>query len=253
MSETPIDSDELDVDGLTLDFEEISIDAIQAQRAQIPALEETQSIKRQRLRKPKQKKGYHHGDLQRSLVDALLVLSQESNLHAVSLRSVAKQAGVSASATYRHFADKEALLAQAATEGFLRLKGILGNALSQEGGTELKKIEALFWAYIAFAEEYKAYFQIMFFDGLTADKYPELKDAAASALLEVIQVVQDGQNESLFRQDIETESLALSFWSCVHGLVSLKTQNRVSFQSESESFKSSFSVLLQGMRPLKTD
>src|SRR6201994_3346863 len=64
---------------------------------------------------------YHHGDLKRALTDAALRLVQEKGPKGFTLREVARRAGVSAAAPYRHFADKAQLLAAVATLGFVQL------------------------------------------------------------------------------------------------------------------------------------
>lgn len=75
---------------------------------------------------PHAKRGaYHHGDLKRALTDAALQLVQEKGPKGFTLREVARRAGVSAAAPYRHFADKAQLLAAVATQGFLQLHEVL--------------------------------------------------------------------------------------------------------------------------------
>ena len=64
------------------------------------------------------KPGYHHGDLRRALIEASLALISEEGFSALTLREVARRAGVTHAAPYRHFLDKEALLAAVAEEGF---------------------------------------------------------------------------------------------------------------------------------------
>src|SRR5947208_3269250 len=75
-----------------------------------------------RVRK-KAKGAYHHGDLERSLVDAAVRTIQEEGMAALTLRGVGARLRVSRTALYRHFADKSALLARVAAEGFAKLRG----------------------------------------------------------------------------------------------------------------------------------
>ncbi len=69
------------------------------------------------------KRGYHHGDLRAALLEAAREVLAKEGVEALTLREVARRAGVTHAAPYRHFADKEALLAAVATEGFAALTG----------------------------------------------------------------------------------------------------------------------------------
>ena len=80
-------------------------------------------------RKPK-KGAYHHGDLERALVDAAVGMIREQGVQAFTLRSVGARVGVSRTALYRHFDDKAALLARVASEGFRRLHAALAKAIA---------------------------------------------------------------------------------------------------------------------------
>src|SRR5688500_11737827 len=80
-------------------------------------------------RRPRE--GYHHGDLRRALLDATLRLAAEKSPAGVSLRESAREAGVSPAAPYRHFQDKQNMLAAAAEEGFRILLERIGRSAAQ--------------------------------------------------------------------------------------------------------------------------
>ena len=85
---------------------------------------------RKRAATPK-KRAYHHGDLERSLIEEALTVIREEGVQALTLRGVGSRLGVSRTALYRHFDDKEALLARVAAEGFKRFHEALSGAVAR--------------------------------------------------------------------------------------------------------------------------
>lgn len=118
------------------------------------------------------RKAYHHGDLRRALVDAGRALVHEEGVAGLTLRAAATRAGVSAAAPYRHFADKEALLAAVMTQGFVEL----GKALSViEVDDPLSRLHAIGHRYLEFVAAEPALSQLMFGGTVTdGDAHPEL-------------------------------------------------------------------------------
>ena len=96
-------------------------------------------------------RGYHHGNLRQALLDEALALIEAGEEQGVSLRTVAARAGVSNAAPYRHFQDREALMAAVATIGFDRLRESLGRA--RESAGEGAELLAMATAYLAFASK----------------------------------------------------------------------------------------------------
>src|SRR3954451_1530991 len=97
------------------------------------------------------KRGYHHGDLERALVDTALRMIQEEGLDALTLRGVGARLGVSRTALYRHFDDKEALLARVASEGFKRFHEALAAAVARAEAAGTDPMLAMAAAYQRFA------------------------------------------------------------------------------------------------------
>src|SRR5918999_1235380 len=99
-------------------------------------------------RKPR--RSYHHGNLRRALLDEALVTIRDEGIEGLTLREIGARLGVSRTALYRHFADKQALLTAVATEGFLGLRQQLVAAW-EEGGRGPSASQAMGVAYVRFA------------------------------------------------------------------------------------------------------
>ncbi|MFJ3309517.1 TetR/AcrR family transcriptional regulator [Streptomyces sp. NPDC086549] len=156
--------------------------------------------------------GYHHGDLRASCLSAALALLEEGDEAALSLREVARRAGVSANAPYRHYPDKDALLAALATHGFNELRGRLVDA--QDSALAGQELVCLAQSYVRYAVEHPALFRLMF-NRPCDPSHPEVK-AAGDAAYAVISphVVAGVPAES-------QEARVAGCWSLVHGLASL--------------------------------
>jgi AcrR family transcriptional regulator len=154
---------------------------------------------------------YHHGNLGPALIAAARELLDADGPGAVSLREAARRVGVSATATYRHFNDKDHLLAAVAAEGYRefaqKLRDAHFDALSGMGN-----------AYIDFALAHPGLFRLMFGPLLRdRDRYPELggaADDAFAALLEGAERIAGSRVE-------DAESVAYAAWSFAHGLARL--------------------------------
>jgi AcrR family transcriptional regulator len=124
--------------------------------------------------------GYHHGDLRAALVDTAVQLVAEQGTHGFSLAEAARRVGVSISAPYRHFADRDALLAAVA----LRAYAVLGPRLDAAVATAQDPVDRLARAaaaYVRFSVEERPLFSVMFGAGLDKDRHPELREASALA------------------------------------------------------------------------
>lgn len=162
---------------------------------------------------------YHHGDLRRALLDAAAQLIQEKGSAGASLREVARRAGVSHAAPYRHFASKEALLASIAEEGFEQLRIVLEEAAAEKA--PLDALRDTGCAYIEFAIAHPGYFRVMFSPeaGAPCD-YPSLVAASRGAFGVLVRTIQSCIEAGEVRDEPAGE-LALVAWSCVHGLSTL--------------------------------
>jgi AcrR family transcriptional regulator len=161
------------------------------------------------------KKRYHHGDLRRTLLDAALAIVSQEGLGALSLRELAREAGVSHAAPYRHFPSRQALLAALATEGFLGL----GAEMDRTAGETdpVLRIRALGVAYVGYAVRHPGHFRVMF--GAREHRYDGSPLAAAgrSTLQALIDAIAAAQRAGQLRAG-DPRQLALPAWSMVHGL-----------------------------------
>ncbi|MES2613509.1 MAG: TetR-like C-terminal domain-containing protein [Pseudomonadota bacterium] len=161
---------------------------------------------------------YHHGDLHAALVAAAEALLASGA--ALSLRSVAKAAGVSHAAPYHHFANLEALLAAVAARGFDDLAAAMRGA--QQGGDTAATLVGHCTAYVAFALARPAVFRLMFSPLLQkkAD-HPALREAADGSFLVLLHAARAHGPEG-------ADELALAGWSLAHGLASLAIDGALS-------------------------
>jgi AcrR family transcriptional regulator len=165
-------------------------------------------------------KGYHHGELPTALVGAALDLLAEDGADAISLRAVARRAGVSAMAPYRHYPDKEALLAAVAVQGFNGLRDVLRAADDAAPAGQALVEQAV--AYVRYALENPALFRLMF-GPKRLGTHPELTTAGEAAY-----TVLAARVAAEAPANTDRDARALGCWSLVHGLASLFLDGRIS-------------------------
>lgn len=168
-----------------------------------------------------QKKSYHHGDLLQALIDAALDLVAEKDASDVSLREIARRVGVSHTAPYRHFADKEALWAAVAREGFERFQQELETAMLS-ASDPLEQLERGCASYLSYAAKHPARYRIMFgAHGANAEKADAaMAEAAKQTYLPFAGAIARGQEEGQFRAG-DCEGMAQTLWALMHGLALL--------------------------------
>jgi AcrR family transcriptional regulator len=137
------------------------------------------------MEKVRQRSSYHHGDLPAALVEAALELIGENGVQGFSVAEAARRTGVSISAPYRHFADRDELLAACATAACEELKRSFDPALaSKEAPAE--RLAAAMAAYVRFAAERRPMFEALFGAGLDKTRYPALAEASGAVLAAVV-------------------------------------------------------------------
>lgn len=163
---------------------------------------------------------YHHGDLSRALLHEALRTIDKGGVSALTLRAVGSRLGVSRTALYRHFADKAALLAAVATEGFRTLRLQTREAWEEHGGGR-KGLEAMGEAYVRFAVEHPSHYRVMF-GGHVRDASPEsdLVKEGTGAFQVLVDALVSQQRKGQVRGDNPLE-LAQYVWATVHGIAML--------------------------------
>ncbi len=160
---------------------------------------------------------YHHGNLRRALLDAALDLFVARGSFDFTLRELAREAGVTHNAPYRHFEGKADLLAAIRTEGFEALAEASRAALRVAGEDARARVRGLGAAYVGFALERPHHFRLMLHNPL-GDAPTEL-DALAFAILK--ETIDQARTAGVVRDDMSGREIALAAWALVHGLASL--------------------------------
>lgn len=190
------------------------------------------------------RQNYHHGDLRNALLDAGSVAAHEQGTETLSLRDVARRAGVSHTAAYNHFTDKNDLLRSLALRSFAQLTAELQAATESPNGT----LEELAGAYIGFALRNAAEFRLMFSrslcmpDGQFDPLEQAGKESQAVLMKEILRLQRVGEISAG-----NAEAIALSVWAQVHGITTIVLETPV-FTSVSREIADQ--LARQGMRAL---
>lgn len=169
-------------------------------------------------------KTYHHGDLHDALIRAALAILRSDGIAALTLRAAARKAGVSPMAPYRHFADKDALLAAVAAHGFTVLTDYLTSA-TPPNTPYPEALAACGAAYVGFACDEPELFRLMFGPHITKDCTCEPLETAGYTAFNALQHAVADATPHLTPQ--ARADVALACWSLVHGLASLTVDGRL--------------------------
>ncbi len=162
-------------------------------------------------------KPYHHGDLRRALLMAAEAVLEREGPSALSLRAVAREAGVSPAAPYHHFKDKNELLNAVAMEGFSQLKQAMASAINQAGPEE--KRSSIGVAYVEFAQANPHLYRVMYDCARNGEGLPEGADEAAGAYELVKDTITAAASDQLSELDLELTVIAS--WCAAHGLAEM--------------------------------
>ncbi len=160
-------------------------------------------------------------NLQRRILDASLELIRAEGLASLSMREVARRAGVSHQAPYHHFADRETILARLAQEGFEELLSRMKAASAKARGLE-ERLFAISHAYVTFALDRPAHFRVMFRPELVEiERFPEAQCAGEAAFQELLAFVCELRGVTGAERTVEDDVWTSLLWSQVHGLACL--------------------------------
>ncbi|MFC7867687.1 TetR/AcrR family transcriptional regulator [Streptomyces murinus] len=161
---------------------------------------------------------YHHGDLRAACLRAARELLEEDGAAGLSLRAVARRAGVSAAAPYRHFADRDALVSAVAAQGYRELAGHL--AAAHPSPTSPEELAAVAVAYVRFALDRPALFRVMFAEPCDPDN--EERAGATTAISEYVHGIVRGAFPGA-----DPDVLSTTVWALVHGLAFLHLDGKL--------------------------
>ena len=162
---------------------------------------------------------YHHGDLRRALMEAGLEVLSERGIDGLSLREVARRAGVSQAAPYHHFPDKAALLSAIAEQGYTDLASALREGAGNVRGNALARFQGMGIAYVAFAVNRPAMFRLLFRPEMLASGSPDANPTSTAAF----RVLEEGLQAAMDEGSVTgvKEDIALAAWCTAHGAATL--------------------------------
>ncbi len=167
------------------------------------------------------KRGYHHGNLREALLDAALALIAEQGAEGMTLAEVARMAGVSTAAPYRHFRDRDALMVEVAKRGFDRFSDTLRTAVPEEGGKPVDSLNRIGRAYLQFARTEPALYSAMFEGRITPTMDGSLSIAAERAFGTMQDICQQLHDDLPEEKRAPALMMALHIWAMSHGIASL--------------------------------
>jgi len=166
-------------------------------------------------------RGYHHGNLKEALIRAALELIAKKGPAGFTFAEAARWAGVSPAAPYRHFRDRDELLADVARRGFDQFEAVLTRAWDNGRPNAFTAFDRLGKAYLNFAKTEPAYYSAMFEAGIPLESNPELRDAGdrafavlRSATEQLVSTLPAGGRPPVMM-------MALHIWALSHGIASL--------------------------------
>ncbi|MBV9238764.1 MAG: TetR/AcrR family transcriptional regulator [Xanthobacteraceae bacterium] len=166
-------------------------------------------------------RGYHHGNLKEALMRAALDLIAEKGPGGFTFAEAARSAGVSPAAPYRHFRDRDELLASVALRGFGQFETALTQAWDNGRPHPFTAFERLGRAYLAFARTEPAYYSAMFEAGVPLDANPELREAGERAFAVLRTAAEALIASTPLKARPPALMLALHVWALAHGIASL--------------------------------
>ena len=171
---------------------------------------------------------YHHGNLRAELLQTAGEIVRNTGVHGLSLRDVARNAGVSNMAPYRHFDSKAALVAALAEEGFHGLTAAIKLAKAEAGASPQAQFQAAGVAYVIFAAKHPAEFRLMFGPPEHFGDAPQVKEASQHAYKQLYDCIADCLTQGFLKKDAAPEAIGQTSWALVHGLATLIVDGAIS-------------------------
>jgi AcrR family transcriptional regulator len=176
----------------------------------------------------KKRTQYHHGNLRAALLENAAEMIAEGGVESVTMRALSRRIGVFRTAPYRHFANKAALLAGVAEEGFKRLQQCLQAVKEHEEEDILAGFREMGMAYVQFAVENPSHYRLMFSrETSNFEAYPDLAATAKVVFDTLMTTIERGQAANKIKSG-DSRALAYAAWATVHGLSWLWIDGQIS-------------------------
>jgi AcrR family transcriptional regulator len=167
------------------------------------------------------RRGYHHGNLREALVRAARDLIAKHGPAGFTFADAARSAGVSSAAPYRHYRDRDALLADVARRGFALFAERMAKAWNDGQPNPYTAFETLGRAYLAFARDEASYYSAMFEAGVALDADPKLREAADAAFATLRRATETLSAHLPPEKRPPALMMSLHIWAMTHGIASL--------------------------------
>jgi len=167
------------------------------------------------------RRGYHHGNLKEALIEAALKLIAEHGPSGFTFADASRSAGVSPAAPYRHFRDRDELMADVARRGFERFEAALAKSWNEGKPDPLTAFQRVGHAYLAFARSEPAFYSAMFEAGISPEANPELQLAGDRAFAVLRQATEEVSLTLPKDERPPALMMALHIWALAHGIASL--------------------------------
>jgi len=200
---------------------------------------------------PSGQRGYHHGNLKEALIRAALALIAQKGPAGFTFAEAARWAGVSPAAPYRHFSDRDELLANVARRGFEQFEAALAGAWKGGHPEAFTAFENVGKAYLQFARSEPAYYSAMFEAGIPLESRPQLREAGERCFGVLRQATEQLIATMPARNRPPVLMVALHMWAMLHGIASLFSRGdaagRVLPMSAEDLLEAAVLVYLRGL------
>ena len=202
------------------------------------------------------KRGYHHGDLKRALVDGALRLIEEKGPTGFTLSEAAREAGVTPAAVYRHFDGREDLIAEAARQGYEIFADLMEYAYEKGQPSAMASFSATGRAYLAFARKYPGHYVAMFESGISIQRTPELNEVATRAMGVLEKAATELSMHIPENMRPPPQMFSAHIWAMSHGVVELFARGSPGTKSPfppEDLLESGIGVYLRGLGLIQQD
>jgi AcrR family transcriptional regulator len=200
--------------------------------------------------RPSGPRGYHHGNLKEALIRAALALIAQKGAAGITFAEAARWAGVSPAAPYRHFRDRDELLADVARRGFEQFEAALAGACSDRPDV-FTAFDRIGKAHLQFARSEPAYYYAMFEAGILLESSPELREAGERSFSVLRQATEQLVATMPAQSRPPVLMMALHIWALSHGIASLfgrgDTAGRALPMSAEDLLEAAVLIYLRGL------